>query len=29
MAEAAATILSTEGYLNQEYVIAGGKRYSF
>lgn len=29
MAEAAATILSTDGHINKEYVIAGSKKYSF
>lgn len=29
MAEVAAVILSTDGHLNKEYVIAGSKKYSF
>jgi NAD(P)H dehydrogenase (quinone) len=29
MAQAAATILSTDGHANREYVIAGTKKYSF
>lgn len=29
MAEAAATILSTDGHANKEYIIAGSKKYSF